>query len=239
MTPVRVAVRGLAALVLVAAAASALALPPLADPAAWRIAGLPRSSVPLTRFAFETVDGRAAVRVEAEGSYGNLVHALDDAAAAGGPRRLRWSWRLDRPLAAADLRTRDGDDAALKVCALFDLPLDALGVIERAKMRMARALADEWLPAATLCYVWDPALPPGTLLPNAHSPRLRWIVARGRGTPAGAWQDESHDLRADFLRAFGDESTTLPPLRALALGADADNTGGRSLGYVAGVELAP
>ena len=222
---------GVLALALPLAAAAALS--PLVDGGGWRVAGLPKQSFPLTRFSFEPVDGKPAVRIEADHSYGNLVHEVD------GGRTLRWRWRLEQPLAAADLHSKAGDDTALKVCALFDLPLDALGIVERAKMRMARAVSGQWLPAATLCYVWDPSLPTGTLLPNAHSARLRWIVARGQGTPLGGWQAETRDVQADFMRAFGDEATVVPPLKAVAFGADADNTGGRSVGWVADVELVP
>ena len=142
---------------------------------------------------------RAAHR--SDGSYGNLVHAGATAAA-----RCRWRWRLDRPLAGADLRRKSGDDTALKVCAMFDLPLKALSLAERRRCELARAVAGEPLPAATLCYVWDPSLPAGTQLPNAYTPRLRWWVLRGPETPLQTWQAETRDLSADFLRAFGGDT---------------------------------
>lgn len=213
-------------------AALLLALLPLQALAwdGWRPVGLPKQTLPATRF---TPEGEA-MQVEAEGSYGNLVRE-----SPGSGRTLAWRWRLDRPLAAADLRTKAGDDAALKVCALFDLPLAALPFWERQKLRLARTLSGEDLPAAVLCYVWDPALPAGTLLPNAYTPRLRWIVLRGQGEPLATWRDERRDLAADFARAFGDESPVLPPLKALAVGADADNTGGRSLGRLTEPRLRP
>ncbi len=217
-------------------ATAAQALPSLHDAAAWSVVGLPKQSVPLTQFSPADADGQPAQRIEAHASYGNLVHEL-------GPdergRWLQWRWKLETPLPAADLHRKAGDDAALKVCALFDLPLEALGLVERAQMRLARAVSGQWLPAATLCYVFDPALPVGTLLRNAHSPRLRWIVAGGRGTALQTWLAVRRDLHADFLRAFGDEASTVPPLKAIAMGADADNTGGRSLGWVTAVELQP
>ena len=68
---------------------------------------------------------------------------------------------------------------------------------------------------------------------------VEMIVARGRGAALHTWLNERRDLHADFLRAFGDEASTVPPLKAIALGADADNTGGRSLGWVTAVELQP
>jgi len=225
------------ALVFAGLTSAALAVPPLQEGAGWQVVGLPKQTLPMTRFGFAEQDGQRVLRVEASGSYGNLVHELPDGPPPG--RWLQWRWKLDTPLSAADLRSKGGDDAALKVCALFDLPLEALGIVERAKMRMARAVSGQWLPAATLCYVWDPSLPAGTLLPNAHSPRLRWIVARGTGAQVGTWQPERHDLHADFLRAFRDEARTVPPLKAIAVGADADNTGGRSVGWVAALDLQP
>lgn len=227
--------RGLA-LLLAALAMTAHALPPLHDATAWTVVGLPKQSFPLTRFSRADTDGLQAHRIEANASYGNLVHELGPAERG---RWLQWRWKLETPLVAADLRSKAGDDAALKVCALFDLPLDALGLVERAQMRLARAVSGQWLPAATLCYVFDPLLPAGTVLPNAHSPRLRWIVAAGSGSALQTWLNERRDLHADFLRAFDGEASTVPPLKAIAVGADADNTGGRSLGWVTAVELQP
>ena len=40
-----------------------------------------------------------------------------------------------------------------------------------------------------------------------------------------------------FLAAFGNETDTVPPLLAIVTGADADNTGGTSLGFVNRLQL--
>ncbi len=197
----------------------------------WRVVGLPRQAMPLTRFEVVDLDGRRVLRIESSASYGNLVHAVQ-----AQPGTLSWSWRVDRPATGADLQRKEADDAALKVCAMFDLPLDALPFWERQKMRMARGLAGEPLPAATLCYVAEPSLAPGAVLPNVYTGRLRWI---GLGSVVGRWQHESRDLRADFLRAFGHEAAVVPRLSAIAVGADLDNTGGRALAYVADLVLQP
>lgn len=207
-------------------------------PAPWRAVGVQRGKIALTRFDITELDGRKVLRVEALKSYGNLVHALPPALPEEG-LRLRWHWRLERPLADADLRRRENDDSPLKVCALFDMPLDKLGLIERNALRLARSVSGENLPSATLCYVWDATLAPGTLLSNAYSARVRMLVVDGGAQRLGQWVAHTRDLAADFRLAFGHESATLAPLEAVLVGGDSDNTGGHSLGYVGDVTLSP
>lgn len=214
-------------------------IPPLVEPGpepalstAWKRIGLPEQKPPLTVYAAERVEGRAAVRIDAEGSYGNLVHEMP------GPARLRtlqWSWRMERPNPRADLRTKAGDDVAARVCLSFDLPMERVPFVERQLLRLARARSGQALPAATLCWVWDRALPVGTVVENAYSRRVRMIVARNGTHPTGAWLDESHDVATAWRLAFGDESETPPPVLAVIVAGDADNTGERTRAHVADV----
>jgi hypothetical protein len=242
-----------------AAAGASLLAPPGA--AAWISAPLPAQKLPPTRFDLREVDGRPAWRVESPASYGNLVHAVQAMQVVQGAgaqaRTIAWRWRLDRAIERADLLTKAGDDAALKVCALFDMPAERVPFVERQLLRVARAASGQALPAATLCYVWAPlastgaggaggaggaevaSRASGVVLPNAHTRRMRWMVLRGAESPLGAWQVEQRDLRADFLRAFGDETATVPPLVAVLVGADADNTGGHGLGWLQDLTLRP
>lgn len=220
------------ALLLLALAAHAGDTPP----APWVYVGLPQQQLPATRYSVASIEGRRALRVEAERSYGNLLHPLVGTLAGTRAGTLQWTWRVDQPLTAANLRSKAGDDAALKVCAMFDLPRERVPFVERQLLRLAEARLGEPIPSATLCYVWDPSLPRDTLLDNAYSRRLRFITLGGE---PGRWHSETRNLASDFLRAFGDESSSVPPLRALALGADADNTGGHSIGWVESLRLLP
>jgi Protein of unknown function (DUF3047) len=198
-------------------------------PAPWHVVGLPRQTKPFTRFTVAEIDGRRALRVEADHAYGNLVHPMANVPAGV----LSWRWRVDEPVVGADLRRKSGDDAALKVCALFALPDSAVPFVERQLLRFAEARAGEHLPAATLCYVWDASnIPSGSVMHNAYTHRVRFVVVHG--TP-GRWSEERHDLAADFLRAFGDEAKTVPPLEGIAIGADSDNTGSHSLAWLDGL----
>ena len=203
-------------------------------PPPWRVLGLPQSSLPLTQYKVVTLDGQRVVQVSAVASYASLAHVLP---ANTQGRRLAWRWRLDEPNLAADLRQKSGDDNPLKVCVSFAMPTSAVPFFERQILRLARSRTGEDLPAATICYVWDSRLEAGTRLDNVYSRRVRLIVLRGPESPLKTWQAEQRDVRADFLRLFGDEASTVPPLLAVLVGADADNTQGRSLGYVGALNL--
>ena len=209
-----------------AAAGSAPAAP-------WHVVGLPQQTKPLTRFSVADFDGKRALRVDAAESYGNLVHGLTMEKVA---TKLSWRWRVELLNPAVNLRLKEGDDSALKVCALWDLPLDNVPFIERQMLRVARTKTAEPLPAATVCYVWDAKLPEGTELDSPYTHRLRYVVLRSGDKPH-QWLSEKRDIGADFLKFFGIESATLPPLLGIAVGADADNTRGRSVGYVADLVL--
>ena len=206
----------------------------IAEP--WHVVTLPQQSKPVTRYSFETVDGREALRIQVQSSYGNLVHEL---AAAEAPQRLRWSWRMQQPNTAVDLRSKAGDDAAVKVCMSFDMALDRVPFMERQVLRIARNRTGQDLPAATLCWVWGAAENKGALMPNAFSRRVRTIVLRNGSDALATWFEESRDVAADFRRAFGDESAEPPPLSAIIVAGDGDNTGGASLAFVSGLRMEP
>jgi hypothetical protein len=246
----RVKVTGLVAALCTAWSAQATSLSPLIPAegtqaaAPWRVVGFPKASaqIPLTRFEVATVQGERAIKVSTQASYGTLVHDLPRTPAG----RLQWRWRLDQALAGghreADIQTKAGDDAALKVCVMFDHPLAHVPFVERTKLRMARSLSGEDLPAATLCYVWDSVHPSGLLGANPYTARVRFITLQGQGASLAHWQTESRDVAADFAQLFADElpqGTALPHVRAVLIGADSDNTGSSSVGWVGAMRWQP
>ena len=212
------------------------------DPAGWRFVGLPdKPAIGATQFEPGQVDGESGVRLRTRTSYGTWVHAW-----RGPAGTLSWRWRLDEPLGGgvrpADIRRKDGDDAALKVCVMFDHPLERVPLGERTLLRLARSLSGEHLPAATVCYVWDPLQAPEASGANPYSRRVRYVVLQGQGAPLQRWVSESRDVAADFVRLFGDElppgsdKGAVPPVSAVAIGADSDNTQARSSGWVGSLQ---
>ena len=223
--------------------------------APWKLATLPQQTLPITRFkGIPLAAGLAppglwgdpgkpewALQIEAEASYGNLLQTFDDALerqqVAG--LTLAWSWKVERSNPAIDLASRSGDDTDAKVCVLFDLPLDRVPLGERLLLQLARSKTGEALPAATICYTNDVRQATGTRLDNAYSRRVRYLVLRGAGDDLTQWKSESRRLADDFRQLFGDESTQVPAVRGIAVGADADNTKGTSRALLARLRLEP
>jgi hypothetical protein len=208
--------------------------------APWRVVGFPKASaqIPPTRFEVATVQGERAIKVSTQASYGTLVHDVPRLPAG----RLQWRWRLDQALVggqrAPDILTKAGDDAALKVCVMFEHPLERVPFLERTQLRLARTLSGEDLPVATLCYVWDSVHPAGLRGANPYTARVRYITLQGQGAPLAQWQAESRDVAADFAQLFADEwpqGAAAPPVRAVLIGADSDNTGARSVAWITGL----
>ena len=58
------------------------------------------------------------------------------------------------------------------------------------------------------------------------------VVLDGPASPNGQWVTQRRNVAEDFARLFGQESRSTPPVIAVAVGADSDNTGGQSLAYL-------
>lgn len=196
---------------------------------AWRISGLPGNKFPLAQFDQTTVQGEPALRIGTQQSYGVLTHPWSGPA----PTELAWRWQLAQALPLADITTKAGDDAALKVCVMFDQPVADIPFFQHAALSLARSATGQDLPSATLCYLWDSRYPAGKQGANPYSARVRYIVLNGAETPTGQWVNQRRRIADDFASLFGTESRMLPPVIAIAVGADSDNTGGTSLAYLA------
>ena len=176
--------------------------------------------------AVAMVDDEAArvARVTATAAAGSLVHALDADVAA--TPLLRWRWKVDRVVERGDLARRDGDDFAARVYVTFAVPDAALTLWERARMRIARALYGERLPAAALCYVWDNRHPVGTTAWNAYTSQVRMVVVESGAARAGSWVAVARDVEADYRAAFGTRYPgAVPRISGVAISADTDQTG--------------
>ncbi|MBV2263407.1 MAG: DUF3047 domain-containing protein [Thauera sp.] len=188
-------------------------------PEPWRVQQIDKRIAP-TRYALKFWDGVVAVEAVAERSMALLGRTLDIDLEA--TPHLCWLWRVDAPLATANMRTKAGDDYAARVYLSFKVAAVALGLGTRAKLALARSIYGDQVPDAALNYVWDNRQPVGTLMANAYTDRTRMIVLRSGAGDAGGWVMERRDVADDFKRAFGEVPAQLS---GIALASDTDNTG--------------
>lgn len=205
-------------------------------PAAWKFATLPNKQP--TRYSIVDLGGAHVLKVEADDSYGNLVHGLH--AQVGERSTLAWRWRVDKLVDEADVKTRAGDDSPAKLCVFFAFDRAKLPLGERTKLAIAASTTGQEMPTETLCYVWDNKLAVETGLPNAFTKRVRFIVLQSGSAKLAQWVPQRRNLVADYQRMFADESDgKVPEVVGVAVSADADNTHGKGLAYFGDITLTP
>jgi hypothetical protein len=201
------------------------------QPPGWESLRFPRVARH-TRYRVRQEGEAWVLRAEAETSASALYYPLD--ADPRQYRHLSWRWKVDRVLAAADARTKAGDDYPARLYVAFADRAAGGTWWQRATHGLQQALAGRSLPSAALNYVWDNRLPPGTVLDNAYTDRSKMIVLQSGATRVGEWVEESRDVYADYQRAFGREP---PRLAGIAVMSDTDNTGERAIAWYAAITL--
>ena len=122
---------------------------------------------------------------------------------------LTWRWKVTQLPKGGDFRHFFTDDQAAQVLVAFD---------ERH----------------ILSYIWDTTAPQG-LRASASSPvliHIEAIVCRSGIADENRWIDESHDLRADYLKAFGKAPARVKGLR---LQINSQHTGSSAESFFADV----
>jgi len=191
-------------------------------PAPWRVVQL-NSKVKPTTYRAATIDGVAGIAAHADSSMALLARPI--AVDLADTPVLCWRWRIDAPVAAADMTKRSGDDYAARLYVAFDIPASALGLGTRAKLSLARRLFGKSVPDAALNYVWDNRNPIGTARKSPYTDRAHLIVSESGASRAGRWVTERADIAADYARAFPRQPGK-PVL--LAIASDTDDTKSRA-----------
>lgn len=194
-------------------------------PESWRPLGV-SSAKNTTRYSLVADDGVTVVRADAIASASAMSRTIKVNTTEFPV--LRWRWKVAQVIKNGDIHSKEGDDYAARVYVMFDLPLEKLSFADRTKLRLARALHDPTLPAATLCYVWDNKAPAGTIVPSSYTNLMRMIVVESGASRVNQWLTVERDIAADFKAAFGIDA---PAVSAVAIATDTDNTGETAIAF--------
>jgi Protein of unknown function (DUF3047) len=199
-------------------------------PPPWEVRSIARG-VPQTQYRVRMWDDVPAVEALADRSMAMLAR----------PVRINlaqtpvfcWRWRVDAPIAAADMLRKSGDDYAARMYVAFRLPANELSTLTRFKLGLARRMFDSQVPDAALNYVWDNRQPVGTERPSSFTDRVQMLVLRSGADESGVWRSERRDILEDFTRLFRPGAAQVaaatqavpPEMDFVAFGSDGDNTG--------------
>jgi len=123
---------------------------------------------------------------------------------------LEWSWKLVQLPERADLRRWETSDAAPHVF-----------VVWRRRPELIRS--------RLIGYVWDPALPVGTVQKSQKTGTVTFIVVRSTTERLGQWLTERRNVAADFRSVYGEDAESPS---AIALSIDTNDTRSKSEGSI-------
>ena len=116
---------------------------------------------------------------------------------------LNWSWRVDTLLQGHDERSKQGDDFS-------------------ARIYVVKSGGALFWQTRSLVYVWSSQQAENSQWHNPYTAQARHIVVQAGNQQLGEWVAEKRDVRADFVRLFGDQ---IDQIDAVAIMTDTDNTG--------------
>lgn len=199
---------------------------------AWELFTLPgKRTVP---FELANIQGRPALHVRADRSVSILRQRFVSPMASAG--QLAFSWKIDGLPAGADLRDAQAEDSPVRVVLAFGGDRSRLSPRAHRLSELSKLVTGEDLPFATLSYVWSASEPLETVVNNPRTDRIRKLVVATGSDQLGRWLDYRRDVRADFVRAFGEEPG---PLLAIALMTDTDNTESALQAWYGALHLQP
>lgn len=155
---------------------------------------------PAYDFSVVNDGGRRALDLKSAGDHSTIAKEIHVSLAA--TPLLGWQWKILRLPHGADLRERATSDATGHLFVVWP--------------RFPALLRSH-----LIGYVWDPALPVGSIVQSRKTGTVTFIVVRSGGQALGRWLDERRDLVQDYRMLFG---KTPPPPQAIALSIDTDDT---------------
>ncbi len=236
-----------AATLLLAACVSAPAVPeaPLAGLTAtpWTLASGATSGAPVwqhyklpgkqpSQFSYVRKDGRHAMAAHSSSSASMVRQAVRIEPAELGS--VRFSWKVPDLIAQADMALRETDDSPVRIVLAFEGDRSRFSGKNAMLSELARTLTGEEMPYATLMYVWCNTRPPGSVIVNPRTDRIRKLVVESGAGRLRQWVDYERNIRADYEKAFGESPGALV---GIGIMTDTDNTRGITQAWYGPVSL--
>lgn len=182
-----------------------------------------------TRFALVRDGGGTVLKAESDRAASGLVKKMDI-----DPARypyVEWSWKIDTVIDASGWGEKQSDDFAARFLVIFDGHDGAFSFFGRWMKRMGGGFNGK-----ALSYVWAKDIERGTVAPSPYTESVAMIAVESGNENAGVWRIERRNVVEDFRAAFG---TAPPPIVALAIMVDTDNTESRAVTFYGDIGFLP
>lgn len=187
-----------------------------------------------TQFNYSRKDGRDAMAVTAQSSASMLRRAVRIEPMDLGA--VRFSWNVPELIQGADLGQRDTADSPVRIVLAFEGDRSKFSARNAMLSELAHTLTGEPMPYATLMYVWCNRREPGTVIVSPRTDRIRKLVIESGARKLNQWLDYERNIRADFIKAFGESPGALV---GVAIMTDTDNTQSTANAWYGPVRLVP
>jgi hypothetical protein len=155
---------------------------------------------PAYDFTVVSDEGRRALEMKAAGDHSTIVRELHIDLATSPI--LAWQWKVVGLPQGADLRERATSDATGHIL----LAWPRFPALVRSRL---------------IGYVWDPALPAGSIVKSRKTGTVTFVVVRSGAAGLGQWAAQSRDVVEDYRTIHG-EAPSNP--HAIALSIDTNDT---------------
>jgi DUF3047 family protein len=151
-------------------------------------------------FTVVSDEGRRALDMKADGDHSTITREVR--IDLGASPLLVWQWKVLSLPRGADLRDRATSDAA-------------------AHLLVGWPRFPMFLRSRLIGYVWDPALPVGSIVQSSKASTATFVIVRSGQEGLGQWSGEARNVAADYRKIYGEEP---PNVRLIALSIDANDT---------------
>ena len=172
-----------------------------------------------TQYNYVRMDGKPTVMAVASSSASMLRHSVRVEPAF--LQDIVFSWKIKQLIPGADLARRETHDSPVRLVLAFEGDKSEFSMKNAMLSELSLTLTGEAMPYATLTYVWCNACEKDTVYVNPRTDRIRDIVLEAGPEHVGQWLNYQRDIRADYLKAFGQAPGALT---GVGLMTDTDNT---------------
>ena len=162
---------------------------------------------PPTRYRHVQHQGRDAVLAMADASGSILRHQFRLEPTSLG--RVSFSWHVPDATSGANVSISRLEDVPVRVVLAFEGDRSRFSMKNALLSELSQLLTGEPLPYATLIYAWSRVRLPGEVIANDQTDRIRKLVVESGDGGYNQWLSYERDVRADFIKVFGEEPGAL------------------------------